>query len=45
VAKLKQAASGEPFATETISVGPKDQFERTYPMRQNDAVLVVLKKV
>jgi xylan 1,4-beta-xylosidase len=42
VAQLKAAASGEPIASEVCNIGTERVFDRTYAMRQNDAVLVVL---
>jgi len=45
VAKLKDAASGSPYLSETLEVGADHVVDRTYAMRQNDAVLVVLTKL
>jgi len=45
VAQLKAAGSGAPFVRETHAVGADGVFDRTYPLRQNDAVLVTLRKL
>ena len=44
VAELKNAGSGSPFMSETIEVSADQTFDRVFPMRENDAVLVVLTK-
>lgn len=45
VAQLRQKASGEPFATQTVEIGKDGIFEHEYPMRQNDVVQVLLKRL
>ena len=43
VATLKELSKGAPFQTETVTVGADGQFQRSYGLNQNDAVLVLLK--
>lgn len=42
VATLKKKADGTPFLVEKVTVGEDGTFERTFPMRQNDVLLVTL---
>jgi xylan 1,4-beta-xylosidase len=45
VAKLKAAANGAPFATAVVQVGVEGTFEKEFAMRQNDVVLLTLRRV
>jgi len=45
VEALKMAASGASFIRETLAVGDDGTCDREYTMRQNDAVLVLLKRL
>ena len=42
VAKLRETASGKPFLEESITIDAAGNFERSFPMRQNDVIQVLL---
>ncbi len=42
VQQLRQAANGEPFLQQSITVGADGTWQSAYELRQNDAVLVLL---
>jgi len=44
VALLKEASDGEAFETGAVTIGADGTYERSFPMLQNDVILVTLEK-